>query len=120
VEERNPDFADCPLYCADDALRPVNDCRECPVAQATGAFKTSCQEFLQERVYRGRQPPWSLERLIGTVEHIAATEAQAGEGGMHGDWTMVTARLVSIFRHERYKLRLIDDFNKRQARGEGA
>lgn len=60
-----------------------------------------------------------MENLLRTVEQVAAIEAEVERGRVSQMWTLVTARLVSIFRHERYKLRLIDDFNKKQQQGDG-
>ncbi len=117
IYEGNPDFADCPLYCDDKTLRPVAACHECPVAQATSTFKAQCRELLQERVFHRRPAAWSLETLLRTVEQVVDLDAEVERGRVNRMWTLVTARLVSIFRHERYKLRLIDDFNRKQQQG---
>ncbi len=78
-------------------------------------YETSCREFLESRVYRGRQHRWSAAGLTRTVEHVSGLSAGAGDG-VDGAWTVVTARLVAVFRYERYKMRRIDEFNDEQER----
>jgi hypothetical protein len=84
------------------------------VRQEADAFHEACAELLRERVFRGRRSPWSVKSLVRTVEEVAEMEAAAGEGRAGECWTVVTARLVSILRHERYKQRRVDDYNKAQ------
>jgi hypothetical protein len=104
-------------------LRPADSCDECPVTEANREFKESAAALLAKRVFKGKDSSleyrWSLDSLIRTVEQIAGFAADAGETGTGENWTVVTARLVSIFRHEQYKARRIDDWNREQER-EGA
>jgi hypothetical protein len=69
------------------------------------------------RVYKGStRAAWSVENLTTTVEGISSLAAGAGDSRYDSDWTTTTGRLVSIFRHERNKMRRIDDFNEEQER----
>lgn len=60
--------------------------------------------------------PWSVDSLTRTVEQVAGLASAVGENGNHESWTTVTTRLVSIFRHEQYKARRVDDWNREQER----
>lgn len=98
-------------------LRPAAACEECPVRKETDDFKQSCRDLLYQRVYKGgARAAWSVENLTATVERISSLAAAAGDSGYDGDWTVMTARLVSNFRHERNKMRRIDDYNEEQER----
>lgn len=80
--------------------------------QGNDAFKDDCQRLLRERVFRNNAARWSVDSLTRTVEGIAGLAVGQGETGFGDSWTVVTCRLVGIFRREQYKARRIDDFNR--------
>jgi hypothetical protein len=116
LEKLDPDYDDCPLYCHDDELRPADSCAECPVTQANEAFRESCAELLKRRVFKEGESAWSLDTLVRSVEQVACLAVAAGETGQHESWTTTSTRLVAIFRHEQFKARRIDDWNREQER----
>lgn len=107
-------FDDCPLYCHNDDLRPVEKCSECPVTEANEGFKADCERLLKKRVFKESRSPWSVDSLVSAVETIAGWAFAQGEAGYADNWTTTTCRLVGILRHEQYKARRIDDFNREQ------
>lgn len=46
---------------------------------------------------------------------VASLAAAQGETGHGETWTVVTTRLVGILKHEQFKARRIDDFNREHA-----
>ncbi len=83
---------------------------------ANEEFKAFAAELLTRRVFKERESPWSLDSLIRAVEQVAGFSVAAGENGHHESWTIATTRLVAIFRHEQFKARRIDDWNRDQER----
>jgi len=76
-------------------------------------FREHCIETVTERV-PGALRRWTLDTLRRDLAVAWNASAAAGEHGSEPHWTVRTARLVSIIRHEQANARRVDNWNRQQ------
>jgi hypothetical protein len=110
IAELGPGYYDCPSNCT----RPNADMRRgCPTCEYTIReilFKEDARAHILEGLPDFKYlRQWPLEALYADVAHIASVSAEAGKG-YRRSWTVLTRRLVDIYRDEASRYRRAENW----------